>query len=69
MSFSRAKSKLFFSPRKRKFFASVPAGTKTLPREFAAGAFFFFFAEAKSYAQKIRISSCAVSTRRNIVSG
>lgn len=31
----------FFSPRKRKFFAGVPAGTKTLPRRIPAGAFFF----------------------------
>lgn len=70
MPFSRAKGKLFFFSLKTKIFRGRSRRDEkrsrgNLPRE----RFFSFFAEAKNYAQKIRISSCAVSTRRNIVSG
>ena len=67
--FPRERQAFFFLPENENFSRAFPPRRKTLPREFAAGAFFSFFAEAKNYAQKIRISSCAVSTRRNIVSG
>lgn len=67
MPFSRAKGKLFFLPENGNFSRAFPREQKRSRGEFPRER--FFFAEAKNYAQKIRISSCAVSTRRNIVSG
>lgn len=61
--FPRERQAFFFSPRKRKIFAGVPAGTKTLPREFAAGAFFFLFSPKRKTTRRKSGSAAAPSAR------